>query len=137
MGINPLLSYSSTLMIMFNSMLSATPTFYMGMFKFPVWAIEQIDSYRKHYLWDRGDINRRGGCLVAWIEGGLGILDLKAHNKALLLKHLNKFYNRVDFPWVQLTLSTFYIRPTAPQARSRIGSFCGEMSCPSSLFSLI
>lgn len=52
MGINPLLSYSGRL-IMVNSLLSATPTFYLGMFKFPAWVIEQIDSYKKYCLWDR------------------------------------------------------------------------------------
>lgn len=44
MGINSHLSYSGRL-IMVNSLLSATPTSFMGLFKFPVWVIEQIDSY--------------------------------------------------------------------------------------------
>lgn len=59
--------------------------------------------------------------MVAWTEackpkneGGLGILDLKTHNKTLLAKHLHKFYNRVDLPWVHLTWNTFYIIHTAP-----------------------
>jgi hypothetical protein len=47
--------------------------------------------------------------LVAWKKcskpknkGGLGIINLKTQNKALLLKHLDKFYNKKDIPWVKL-----------------------------------
>jgi hypothetical protein len=36
-------------------------------------------------------------------HGGLGILDLRAHNIALLIKHMHKFYNKKDISWVQLT----------------------------------
>jgi hypothetical protein len=53
---------------------------------------------------------RKGGCLVAWDsatrpkdQGGLGIIDLRAQNTALLLKFLHKFYNKKDLSWVQLT----------------------------------
>jgi len=31
-------------------------------------------------------------------EGGLGVLDLKTQNEALLLKNFHKFYNRADIP---------------------------------------
>lgn len=34
--------------------------------------------------------------------GSLGVLDLKTQNEALLLKHLHKFFNRANVPWVQL-----------------------------------
>jgi hypothetical protein len=51
---------------------------------------------------------------VAWkkytrpkIKGGLGIFKLKTQNKALLLKHLDKFYNRKDIPWVNLIWNTY------------------------------
>lgn len=46
-------------------------------------------------------------------EGGLRILNLKAHNKALLLKFADKFYNFCDIPWVRL----------APHFRRIVGSF--------------
>lgn len=73
--------------------------------------IDQVDKYRKHFLWDQGDLNRKGGgCLVAWKlrakskeQGGLGIIDLKVQNSALLMKSLHKFYNHADVPWVALT----------------------------------
>ena len=46
---------------------------------------------------------KRGGNLVAWEivmkpkeKGGLGVLNLRLQNDALLMKHLNKFYNRAN-----------------------------------------
>ena len=32
----------------------------------------------------------------------LGVLNLKTHNEAMLLKFLRKFYNKEDIPWVSL-----------------------------------
>jgi hypothetical protein len=31
-------------------------------------------------------------------KGGLGIINLEIQNQALLLKHLDKFYNNADVP---------------------------------------
>jgi hypothetical protein len=33
---------------------------------------------------------------------GLGIMDFRKQNEGLLMKHLHKFYNKHDTPWVQL-----------------------------------
>jgi hypothetical protein len=78
----------------------------------------------------KGDIDRKGGCLVAWKkatrpkkQGALGIDDLRAHNTALLTKSMHKFYNKVNLPWVQLTWQAFYSRPTPPHHRKDVGSF--------------
>lgn len=94
MGINRLLSYTGRL-IMVNSVLSALPTFYLCTFIFHKGVIDQIDRYRKYQLWCNGDMNKKGGCLVAWEvacrpkdQGGLGIIDLQAQNSA---HHYRKF----------------------------------------------
>jgi len=57
--------------------------------------------------------------------GGHGIIDLKTQNSVLLLKHLDKFYNSADLPWVRLiTWSKFYGNTqTPPHARSPVESF--------------
>jgi hypothetical protein len=62
-----------------------------------------------------GGVNKKGGYLVAWkhachskADGGLGIIDLRVHNNALLMKFLHKFYNRADLPWVHLTWNHLY-----------------------------
>lgn len=66
---------------------------------------KQIDVYRKHCVWSKGDINKKGTCLVAWEtackpkdQGGLGIIDIESQNNALLMKYLDKFYNKADLP---------------------------------------
>jgi hypothetical protein len=33
-------------------------------------------------------------------EGGLGVIGLKSHNEALMMKKLYKFFNRLDIPMV-------------------------------------
>ena len=48
--------------------------------------------------------------------------NLEVQNKALLLKHLHKFYSRADIPWVKLVWSLY--GPGPPHAQSPRGSFC-------------
>lgn len=129
-GISKFLSYHGRL-IMVNSVLSTLPTFYMCTLKLLPQVIKQIDCYRKHCLWSNGEINRKGKCLVAWEvackpkeQGGLGIIDIESQNNSLLMKHLDKFYNKANLPWVSLTWNVLYTNAqTPPQARSPIGSF--------------
>jgi hypothetical protein len=129
-GVGKFLSYHGRL-ILINSVFTALPIFYMCCLKIPPQVIKQIDVFRKHCLWSKGYINRRGSCLVAWEtackpkdEGGLGIIDIKNQNSALLLKFLDKFYHKDDTPWVDLTWSKLYSNhQTPPQARSPVGSF--------------
>jgi hypothetical protein len=55
-------------------------------------------------LWRGSDDNNRINAKAAWNmvtrakeDGGLGILDLKTQNEALLLKHLHKFSTELIF----------------------------------------
>jgi hypothetical protein len=96
----------------------------------PVEIIDQINKYRRHCLWRGSDVHKKGNCLAAWSkvqrpksQGGLDIIDLAAQNKALLLKHLHKFFNKFEVPWIGLTWKVFYLASLAPQARSPRGSF--------------
>jgi hypothetical protein len=91
--------------------------------------IEQIDKYRKHCVWRGSDLNAKNPPLAAWSlatkpkkEGGLGILNLKCQNDALLLKNLHKFFNEADCPWVDLIWNNYYKNGTLPNERPR-GSF--------------
>jgi hypothetical protein len=77
-----------------------------------------------------GDVNKKGGYLVAWkhacrskANGRLGIIDLRAHNAALLMKFLHKFYNKADLPWVNITWSHFYRNSRPSHERKNVGSF--------------
>ena len=68
--------------------------------------------------------------LVAWKKcckpkkkGGLGIINLKSQNSALLLKHLEKFYNPKDVPWVKPVWSSYYSNGQISHASTGQGSF--------------
>jgi hypothetical protein len=98
--------------------------------------INQINKYRRHCLCRGSDMHKKGNCLAAWSkvqrpksQGGLGIIDLSAQNKALLPKHLHKFFNKFDVPWVDLTWKAFYSASLAPQARSPRSSFWWRALC--------
>jgi hypothetical protein len=52
----------------------------------------------------------------------VGVLNLKLQNEALLLKHLHKFYNKEDVPWVTLLWKSYY-QENVPHAMQPVGSF--------------
>ena len=68
--------------------------------------------------------------MVAWPKvtkpknkGGLGVIDLRTQNEALLLKHLDKFYNKRDIPWVNMIWHSYYSHGQIPHATADKGSF--------------
>ena len=79
--------------------------------KFPPKLIEMLDRIRRRCLWIKKTAQgEKCNSLAAWNmvckpenKGGLGVLNLKIQNEALLMKFLHKFYNKLDIPWVQLT----------------------------------
>jgi hypothetical protein len=120
MGNTPFTSYVGRWTLN-NSVLSALPTYFMCVVELPVEIIDQINKHRRHCLWRGSDLNKKDNCLEAWSkvqrpksQGGLGIINLAAKNKALLLKHLHKFFNKVDIPWVNLTWKAFYSAALSP-----------------------
>jgi hypothetical protein len=93
----------------------------MCMVQLPIEIIDQINKYRRHCLWIGSDFNKKGNCLAAWTkvqrpkaQGGLGIIDIVGQKKALLLKHLHKFFNKAIIPWVDLTWKVYYSVQLAP-----------------------
>lgn len=91
---------------MVNSVLSSLPTYYMCTLKIPKKVIEHIDRARRHCLWRKSnEVDARSLSLEAWDKvckpkhrGGLGIINLEFQNCALLMKHLDKFYNKRGLP---------------------------------------
>jgi hypothetical protein len=88
-----------------------------------------LTNLEKKCLWRGSDINAKGYNLAAWEmvtapkdKGGLRIKDIYLQNEALLLKHLHKFYNKVDVPWVHLIWNTYY-QHKVPHLVSARGSF--------------
>jgi hypothetical protein len=91
--------------------------------------VENIDRIRKQCLWRGNSEKKRGGNLVAWPvvmqpkqKGGAGIINLQVQNDALLIKQLNKFYNKESVPWVQLVWSKYYSNKV-PHTSREVGSF--------------
>jgi hypothetical protein len=103
----------------------------MYTFSLPKTIIKQINKYRKHCLWRGSDINNKKPPKATWAmvciskeEGGLGVLNLRTQNGCLLLKHLGKFFNRVNVPWVQLVWNRYYSDGKLPRLTSNFrGSF--------------
>jgi hypothetical protein len=92
---------------MANAILSALPTYTMCTYLLPKTVTKQIDKFRKHCLWRGSDVNSRKPPKAAWKfvcnnkeNGGLGVHDLQTQNESTLLKHLHKFFNKHDIPWV-------------------------------------
>ncbi|XP_078150904.1 uncharacterized protein LOC144546233 [Carex rostrata] len=81
-----------------NSVLSATPLYAMSLHKIPYTIIAEIDKIRCRFLWQGTSRSRKKYALVNWRKiclakeyGGLGILDLRDMNQALLAKWWWKF----------------------------------------------
>jgi hypothetical protein len=55
-------------------------------------------------------------------QGGLGVVNLSTQNNCLLMKHLHKFYNKANLPWVKLLWEVYYAN-ALPPSRSRDISF--------------
>jgi hypothetical protein len=56
------------------------------------------------------------------VRGGLGIVNFQRENAALLIKFLDKFYNKQDLPWVNLIWEKHY-SGKVPHAENLCGSF--------------
>jgi hypothetical protein len=122
------LSYSGRLQ-MINSAITPIVTYTLCTIKVPKGFIENIDRARKQCLWRGSGDTAKGGNLVAWPtvmqpkeKGGLGVINLRLQNDALLLKQLHKFYNKVDTPWVSLVWSGYY-EGKVPHECRELGSF--------------
>jgi hypothetical protein len=123
-----MLSYSGRLE-MLKSAITPITTYASCVIKLPKGVIDNIDRARKQCLWRGNSAQQKGGNLVAWPvvmqpkeKGGLGVLNLQLHNDALLLKSLDKFYNKREIPWVQLVWWKYY-QGKVPHAAREVGSF--------------
>jgi hypothetical protein len=96
-----------------SSALSSMPLHFLLSLKLPPGLILQLDRILRQCLWR--DKDQPKPSLAAWDmvckpkeNGGLGIVNFRKKNDSLLMKHLHKFYNKVDTPWVQLIWSSYY-----------------------------
>jgi hypothetical protein len=94
---------------MINSTITPITTYTLSTIKIPKGALDNIDQARKQCLPRCNDPTTKQGNLVAWPnvmkpndKRGLGVINLWLQNDAVLMKHLQKFYNIADVPWVRL-----------------------------------
>ncbi len=80
-------------------------------------------------MWRGKDLNSTKKSLASWgkvcrpkKKGGLGVIDLRVQNRALLLKQVAKFFNKQTIPWVNLIWNTYYSHKL-PQDAVLCGSF--------------
>lgn len=97
--------------------------------KLPKLVIDNINSARKQCLWRGFEVNSNRKYLAAWdkvckpkLKGGLGVLNPSIQNQALLLKYLEKFYNRRELPWIKLIWNSYYRNGVPPMSIFK-GSF--------------
>jgi hypothetical protein len=113
-----------------NAALTPLLIYALCVLKIPLQLIEFIDRARKHCLWRKTeDMEEKTYSLAAWDlvckpkkKGGLGIINLKVQNQALLLKYLHKFFHKHDIPWVMLVWFKYY-QDCVPHAKKPCGSF--------------
>jgi hypothetical protein len=103
-SISSLLTHAGRLQLV-NSVLSSSPIYTMCSVAIPLIVHEYFDRIRRHCMWKSLDFNSKSKPMVAWKKctkpkrkGGLGIINLRTQNQALLIKHMDKFYNRRDIP---------------------------------------
>ena len=113
-GVTDTLSYDGRLVVV-KSIISAIPNFAMCTLKLPLGFLDYIEGSTRGFFWRGKDIHKKVKCLVKWENvckpkkfGGLGVLNLRTQNTALLMKHLFKFMNKVDVPWVNLIWQAHY-----------------------------
>ena len=127
-GCSSLLSLSGRLQLI-NSVITHVTTYAMCTIKLHKGVIDNIVRARKQCLWRGKDVDKKGGHLAAWdivqkpkSKGGLGVMNLRIQNDALLLKQLHKFSSKQNIPWVTLIWNAYY-QNRVPHASREIGSF--------------
>jgi hypothetical protein len=98
-GISSLMSYTGRLTLL-NSVINSLPMYAMCSLKIPITIFIHFEKSGRQFLWADREDKIQGKCLASWEmicrpkdQGGLGVLDLRIQNKALLIKNLHKFYN--------------------------------------------
>lgn len=103
---NAHLSYAGRV-VLIKSVIQGLNCFWLSALPSPVKVIDQINRICTHFLWGSND-NGFKKAKVSWKqiclpknEGGLGIMQLKSWNKALLVKNLWDLHLNKDLIWVK------------------------------------
>ena len=96
-----------------NVVLTALPLFYMSFFRTPSAVINKLISIQRRFLWGDNQEGRK----IAWVawsqvcaakeRGGLGVKDITAFNKALLIKWKWMMFHYPDQLWNRILTSKY------------------------------
>jgi hypothetical protein len=113
-GISSLMTYTGRLTLL-NSLINSQPMFAMCSLKAPITFFAHFENSKRQFLWADKEDKIKGNFLASWKmlykpkeQEGVGVLDLRAHNIAVLLKNLHKLYNYHDLPRVNLIWQAYY-----------------------------
>lgn len=134
-GVATMMTYSGRL-THWKAMISALPIFSMCCIRVPFTILDHFGKSGRGFIWYGNKINKQRNCLVKWDTvclpkkaGGLGVLDLRMQNRALMTKFLYKFFNRLDIPWVELIWDVYYRDGIVPSFPTKVGSFWWRDCC--------
>jgi hypothetical protein len=113
-GISSLMTYTGRLTLL-NYVINSLPMFAMCSLKVPITIFIHFEKSGRQFLWVDKEDKIQGKCLANWDivcrpkdQGGLNVINLRIHSKALMMKNLHKFYNNHDVPWVHLLKQAHY-----------------------------
>lgn len=94
-----------------NSVLDSLPNYIMSLFPIPPKVLKKLHKLRRDFLW-KGGRESKGYFLVKWDtvmlskeRGGLGIRNLRVHNKTLLMKWLWRYIKEEGALWKQVIVA--------------------------------
>ncbi|KAJ4769309.1 RNA-directed DNA polymerase (reverse transcriptase)-related family protein [Rhynchospora pubera] len=118
--------------VLASSVLSTIPIYFMSVFKLPTWVVKALDRLRRDFIWGSSNNSGRSMHLLSWDRvclpkplGGFGLLDLRLHNIALLLRWWWRLHHDPDTLWSKLARRLFAKRDVnlPPLAWNLCGSF--------------